>query len=443
MLSNIEITELKKTLSDFMNETTDLQPEEIEAAVAEQARRLIAKSADRAVPWADPISPLDFYTIEKALTEPAGTNAEIKALHDWNDEVYLLSKGLNVSPGKLKSWPLYARKYSELAKALSTSTAGSGEEWIPTGFSNSMVEEVQLQAVVASKFPKITMTSNPFIVPCMTADPVSYLTGESTTDSPSMYRASDPNTNQLTFTAKKITTNVPVSEEQDEDAFAAMMTFLRRSIVRSQASGLDNAIINGDDTTTHRDTGHTVESYDVRRAWNGLRDLTITSGTHDAFYDGSSWSTSAGLGIVRAIREDMEIYGVDPDDLMILCNYNMYNKFRALDEVKTVDKFGSAATVKNGVLEQIEGIEIVLTKHVEEQQNDSGIYDGSTTTDTQFLIVNKNAYMLGDRKKFTIQLVKKPLYGMNYLVAKQRCHWRPIFDATTQPSVGWCYNVTK
>jgi len=447
-LSVIEFEELGKAIGASIKEQlTGLVSEaDIKKMIETEAREIIKKSATRTVPWADPISPQDFYTLEKALNTPAGSNAEIQALHDYNDELYVLYQ-LAKFQGRpihtFNSYSSYQSRFSELAKALNTATAGSGAEWLPTGYSQTVIEQVELEAVVASKFPSITMPTNPYTYPIKLTDGTAYLGGEATTDSPSMYRTSTMGTSDLTFTAVKLVANYPVSDELQEESIVPALPTMRISIAKAMAKAEDNAIINGDDTTIHRDTGYTVASDDARRAWNGLRDLVITSGENDCFSDGSSWSTSAGLGIFRAAYEPMGIYSTNTDDLICLCNTKMYNKFRSLDQVSTNDKFGTAATIHNGKLTHIDGIEIVKTQHVEENQNNAGVYDGTTTTDTQFLIANTKCFWRGIRRKFTVEFVHKPLYGMDYLVATTRRIWKPIYDATENPICAWCYNITK
>ena len=116
---------------------------------------------------------------------------------------------------------------------------------------------------------------------------------------------------------------------------------------------------------------------------------------------------------------------------------------KSLDEVLTHDKFGSAATVIQGELGKLDGIPIVLTKHLEERQNALGIYDGTTETLTQLLVVNTRAFRLGVRRMFKLELVRKPLQGNQYIVASTRLHWRSIFDTSTEKVCGWLYNISK
>ncbi len=49
----------------------------------------------------------------------------------------------------------------------------------------------------------------------------------------------------------------------------------------------------------------------------------------------------------------------------------------------------------------------------------------------------------GIRKEITLNYVEKPMYGMNYLVATTRRVWQAIYDTTTEPMIGWGYNIAK
>jgi len=213
---------------------------------------------------------------------------------------------------------------------------------------------------------------------------------------------------------------------------------MKKSIARSIAKARDNAIVNGQLTATI-DTGDTIASYDARKCWDGLRYMCLSA----LKQTGTTWSTSAGLALVRALVADMEIYGLNAKDVAILANTNGKSKLRSLAEVSTDDKFGSAATIHNGEITKIDGMDIVPTQHVYENVNASGIYDGITTNLTQMLTVYKPGFWRGIKRNFTLESHRDPLTSMNYLIATAREHWKPVYDVTSEPMIGWLYNITK
>ena len=434
-----------KMVQDKFGDSEKVSDERMKKMTEDITRDIMRKSNAHGTPWQQSIPPDDVIEIEKALYSDASKDENIKKFQDWNDDLYLLCTLAKKAPYQLTSYKMFEKKYSELSKALNTSTAGVGEEWIPTGFSNTMLQAIELEAKVASQFYKFNMPTNPYTFPILLTDGTAYLGGEATTDSPSMYTTSTPTTDNVSFTAKKIVANYPVSDEMQEDSAVAAIPMLKKSIPKAVAKAKDNAIINGDTTSTHFDTGYTVDSEDARRAWMGLRrTASDANATLSLKIDGSGWTSAAtGLAIWRTPIEDMGVYGVTMSDLVCFCNTNVYGKLRAITEVSTNDKFGTNATIHNGVLKALDGIDIVLSQHVEESQNSSGIYDGSTTTDTQFIIAHKPSFWQGVRTNFTIELVRKPLYGLDYLVATTRCVWKPVFDTTAEQCVAWVYNITK
>lgn len=449
-----ELEELGKVIGDnirehFEKNSVQSDEETIKKMVQDSVRDVLKASVyGRSVPFVAPLAemnPIDIVNIQKRLEEPANGDEVTKKLQDFNDDLYTIMVCLRKShPIQLTTYKNFETRWSELAKALNTQTAGSGLEWVPTGYSSQLIEQVELEAKVASLFRSFNMPTPTYIYPVKLTDGTAYLGGEATTDSPSMYTASTMTTSDLTFAAKKLVANYPVTEEMTEDSVFAVLPVLKASIAKAVAKAKDNAIINGDTSTTHLDTGYTVTSDDCRRAWMGLRRICSDANSSLGLKnDGSSWSTSAGLGILRALIAEMGVYGVNPENLQIILNTNMFNKFKALDQVSTVDKFGTAATVVNGVLTAVDGIGITLSEFVEERQNASGIYDGTTTTKTQFLVVHKPSFWQGIRKELKLSYVEKPLYGLDYLVASTRCIWKPICDTTTEGVVGWVYNIAK
>ena len=450
-LSVQEIEQLTKSIVTQLKDNEDKNgvkfatEEDFKKAVNDQVRDVMKKSTSRIAPYiTQDINPNDMVVIEKALDDPAGEDEAMIKLQEFNDDLYTLTSILKVHPTQLASFPAYERRWSELKKALNTATAGSGLEWVPTGYSSRMIEFIEIASQVASKFFSFRMPTTTYVYPLLLSDGTAYLGGEATTNSPAMYRASALGTDDLTFVAKKHIVNYPASEEMSEDSIVPVLPQLRASLARAMAKGDDNAIINGDTTTTHFDTGYTVAADDTRRSWKGIRRLVSDANAALGLkQDGNTWTTALGLGILRALVEDMGVYNIDPRNLMILVNTNMNSKFKALAEVSTNDKFGNAATIHNGVLTQIDGIDIVLTQHLEESQNATGLYDGTTETFTQFLVVYKPGFWRGIRRDMTLDYVQKPLYGMNYLVATTRRVWKPVYDTTTNRTAGWVYNITK
>ena len=431
---------LREQFPDFLAKSLkdDKKEEIIQKLVDGRVRELLRKSATRSAPWAEPLTPTDVFTIEKRLYEPAGKDEDSIKLQELNDDVYLLTKSLNRPVEQLRMFKSFQTRWSELAKALNISTAGQGLEWIPEGFSSAMIEMVELEAVVTKLFYQFTMPTSPYTYPLLLGDGEAYKGGLDVSDDPAMFRASTPTTDDLTFTAVKMIANYPVLDDMEEDSIVPVMPMMKKSIARAMAKAEDNATINGQLSGTI-DTGDTIQSYDARMCWDGLRKLCPS----DMKQSGSTWDTDAGLGLFRALREDMGIFGLMSKEIKILANVIQINKFKGVAEYKTVDKAGSIATIIDGEMKKFDGVDIIPSGHVFENLNTSGVYDGSDTSDTQFLLVYPAGFWIGNRKNFTMETERVIRKGIIYLVVTQRKIWKPVHDLASNYMIGWLYAIPK
>jgi len=448
MLSVAEAKELGRQIGAFMKAQygDHLTKEALEKAIADQFDAILKKSMGRGAPWGlsrAALDPIDMFRVQKMIDSSAtkdyhGNEQElVKQLQDFNDDLYCLTSILKVAPEQLKSYKDFERRWGALAKALNTATAGSGLEWIPTGFSTQMIEAIELEAKVAALFYSFPMPANPFTFPMALGDGIAYKGAEATSPTPSMFKTSTPTTDNLTFNAVKLVANYPVSDELTEDSIIPLMAFLKKSIARAIAKSEENAILNGDTSATHMDTGDPADSLDARRCWLGLRKMCQSANKSS----GSTWANTTGLALLRAMDVSMGKYALDPSKVKILSNIGMFNSFKALTEVSTEDKFGSAATVHNGKLTEIDGQGIVLSAYLSEETNASGLYDGVTTTKKNVLKVFTEGFWRGIRKDVTLEYVRMPLQGNQYLVAQTRRHFKAIFDYTVEDMITWLYNI--
>jgi len=350
------------------------------------------------------------------------------------DDIYLASKLLRRDPRSLKMWGEFAREASELRKAMDTATSEEGLEWIPTGFSAELVRKVKLALKVAALHRRIAMPTNPFKLPIDGADATAYLFAESTSDTATKITASTPGTKNVTFDAVKLACRVLISTELEEDSVVAILPLLRDKIVQALAEAQESATINGDTSGTHMDSDVTSAT-DVRKAWKGYRKLALAAAQVDlATFD---------ITNLRAIRSAMGKYGVNPNHLAWIAGISVFNKMLGLEQVVTVDKYGSNATILTGELAKLDGIPVVVSEFIREDVNASGVYDGVTTSKTVLPLVYRPAFLYGDRRSITLR-VSQELYmesDQDVAVATQRLDFQPVQDAVAEPVVGLGYNI--
>ena len=189
----------------------------------------------------------------------------------------------------------------------------------------------------------------------------------------------------------------------------------------------EDAIINGDTSGTF--DADTVANIDSRLAWDGLR-IYAHKGSYD-MVDLSTFSTSNLL----AMRSLMGKYGVNPNKLAWIVSVKGYSKFLSLPETMTMDKYGPKATILTGEQGKFLGSPIIVSEAVREDLNDTGVYDGTTTTYTEVILVYTPAFVLGTLKDVRFEPYRDPSVG-NRLYASIRADFQPRFDSEPTCVIG-------
>jgi HK97 family phage major capsid protein len=369
--------------------------------------------------------------------QPRLLSDEEKELQKFNDDMLILSTILKKNPRELKMWEDRFAGSSALRKALDTATSAEGSQWIPTILSADIIAQMKLEAKVAALFPEYVMPSNPWKRPYfggIDSDNF-YLVGESTTDSPTASPASTPATGDVTFTASKLKARILFSDEIAEDSIVPVLATLKADLAKAGARVKEDVIINGDTTATHQDSDVT-SSQDRRKAFKGLRKL-CPAGTQKA--DLSTFSSANVLALITGMGK----YGVNPSDLAFITGAKSFNKFRANSDVLTVDKYGPQAVLLNGELAKFFGSPILVSEYIRQNLNNSGVYDGSTTDKTQFLIVYRPGFALGIRGGVKLTFLSEGQVDQNQLIMSFRSDFQPLWTpSTTIATIGMGYKVS-
>jgi HK97 family phage major capsid protein len=126
-----------------------------------------------------------------------------------------------------------------------STTAGSGDEWVPTFATSELWRDIHLATTIAAQFRRVDMPTNPYDLPTETADiAFKYASAENTA-----VTATNPTTGKATLTAKKIQAEVDFSGEVTEDSIIPIVSTLRADLVRKGAQTIDDLVVHGDTET--------------------------------------------------------------------------------------------------------------------------------------------------------------------------------------------------
>ncbi len=336
-----------------------------------------------------------------------------------------------------RSHRLWADRYKTALRALDVDTSGEGGTWVPTGVGAELHERVRAAGKVAPLFSTIDLPTNPWKWPIEGSDATAYRVAEPTGDSESKPSASTPGTVAATFDAEIFGGRVLVSRSLEADSAVAILPYLQRKIVQAMVDAEEKAILDGDTDGTHQDSDVGASTTDARTAWDGLRKRALANALNNG-------AGALSVTLLNTTRSGMGKWGLNPADLAFIVSVSSFFDLLGDSNVVTVDKLGAQATILNGQLASVFGIPIIVSEHVRENLNASGVYDGITTTKTVALAVNRQEWVMGRRMALEVE-VDDSIYRETYqrvLVGFMREDFQNVGDASTNDDTSICYNVT-
>ena len=336
-----------------------------------------------------------------------------------------------------RSHKLFKDRWQHVCRAMDVDTAAEGVTWVPTGIGATLHEKVRAAGKVSPLFARIQLPTNPWKWPIEGADATAYRVGEPTADNESKPTASTPGTVAATFDAEIFGARALFSKSLEADSAVAILPYVQAKIAMAFVTAEEKAVLDGDTDGTHQDSDIGASTTDAVTAWDGLRKRALANALA-----ATTTSTSANLA---SIRKGMGKWGVNPADLAFIVGVSSYGVLLSDSNLITVDKMGPQATILNGQIGSIFGVPVIVSEHVRETLNASGVYDGITTTKTYMLCVNRSEWAFGQRMGLDIQ-VDDSIYRETFqrvMVGFSRVDFQNIGDASTNDDTSIGYNVTS
>ena len=328
-------------------------------------------------------------------------------------------------------------RYAEILRALDVDTSGEGNEWVPTGIGATLHEKVRAAGKVAALFPRIDLPTNPWKWPLEGADATAYRVAEPTSDTASKVTASTPGSGAATFDAEIFGGRVLFSRSLEADSALAILPYAQRKLVLAFVDAEEKAILDGDTDGTHQDGDVGSSTTDARTAWDGLRKKALA--------ETSTATTTTSTANLAAIRKSLKKWGVNPADLAFIVGVSSYHVLTTDSNLLTVDKMGPNATILNGQVGSVFGIPVIVSEHVREDLNASGVQDGITSTKTYALCVNRGEWAMGQRMALDVQ-ADDSIYRESFqrvLVGFMREDFQSIAGAAANDDTAIGYNITS
>lgn len=257
-------------------------------------------------------------------------------------------------------------------------------ELLPTGFTGTLWHDIQERLVVTSLFP-YKQTAPGQYDSIATHGIEGFLTGEAVdgTDSSESYIT-------MIYLVSKCMAVVRKSYEALDDSLIDLATEVRMGIIDALARAIEQAVISGDNTATHFDTGATIAANSYKRAFKGLRVLGLGKQTVD--FGGAALTEADWLTYLSAMQEAGGVYlddlEVSMGNVVTLVDQNTYNQLRMLPSFLTKDKAG-LGTLFGMDVSSIFNIPVLMTPYLP-QVDATGIVGGVTDDFSSIVMVNKS-----------------------------------------------------
>ncbi len=346
-----------------------------------------------------------------------------------------------------KHFPAIGYKYDAVVtalneyhgKALTTGGAGTGSEWVPTGFSSNLLDLIRLANPVVNLIPHINMPRSPWLFPLLNTVNTAYRKTENTA-----ITASDLGTLSRTWTAHVHAVYQAYSDEMDDDSIVAIASAVRIAVLRAMSEGLDEALVNGDvDNAAHFDNDFIAGGAPFRTyqgGMSGLRQYALDaagSGTDNTVDGGANAITHVDVGAALATMSKFAAGKIALGDVVGLINAQQWIQLltEASSPIMTVDKYGAAATILTGEVGRIFGVPLFVSYGIE-QRKDSVAATGQNTvggpnTLSCALIFNRQNFRIGDRRDVRFETDKDVVAGRNDVVVTARWALQNIEGDTT------------
>jgi HK97 family phage major capsid protein len=269
------------------------------------------------------------------------------------------------------------RRFVEITKAV---TGSDLVNYIPTTFSNRVLQLIRLQPSLAQLLPQVDMPSQTYKIPLSISGISVVYVAPATA-----ITLSNASAQGLTLDAKKLAAGVEVADEVTEDSIVAILPEFQAALAQAFAEALENAILNGD----------TSSSDQLLKVWNGILKgaQALDIGTFAAQHIQQACALMGKLGI-------------NPNEVVVVVNPAKFAEMVGWAEVSTVEKYGAQATIVTGELAKVYGKPVVVSAFV--------------PSSVHALVFNRRAFLLGVRRGLRVETQRDVVRQTDILVTTMR-----------------------
>ena len=299
-------------------------------------------------------------------------------------------------------------KTDELDNTLQT---GYGLEFVSTLWREQLIADARQANRVASMLRQITMDRKIEVHPVQGDRGTVYFVPETITDTEQTVNGSTiPDskvaTDNVTFTAKKLSERVGWSAELEEDSIIKFSDYVLSSLTENMARAIDHVVLAGDTATSGNINydGGTPDAKSQYMIFNGILKAGLANGSDNL----GAITTLDDLNDIIALL-NIEISTGNQDKLGIFVDPYVANQLRMLGEVTTFDKRGEAnATIRTGQVLDLFGTPVISTPTMLKTASDGKITHNAGGTLGRAVVAYLPGWILGFRREAQPYLWRAP-----------------------------------
>lgn len=373
---------------------------------------------------------------------PKEDRERVKALKEAVDVAIMTANWINMKEKRAEQGlPLVTIKdlnffhdLQHAVKAFGIDSGDVGFEWIPTAVSENFIDEYNLERKISSLFLEVKMISDPYKWPVLTNGAVARMVTEvQALSTPQTFKTDKT----ITFDSIKLTAQYALPEELNEDSAVDQVKVIRQEVIEGQEKAIEIAILEGD-------TAGAMHYYSQLPDVASGTLISALSDTPEKAFDGirkrllaanatvSAGGNSVTEGELSAARQKMGKFGVNPMELVYIAGATKsYNQMLQLDDVRTREQYGDAATVVTGELAKYEGAPVVVSEYLREDCTANGKNENGGSNDkSTIMLVNRKRWFVGTRRPIQVLVEKnRTQYDVLDLVSFSRKAFQAVLKA--------------
>lgn len=353
-----------------------------------------------------------------------------------------------------RSGRLDAVGYERALRAMDTAESGFGAQLIGAQYVGELWEAARRDSRIFSLIDSFEMQEATTYIPVEVDIPEMLFVGENTSPTASDYSTSKTGSQRVQLTPSKFIIHQIFSGEMEEDSIIPYLPFLRRQAALSMEHYSDSLVLNGD--TTNAGTGNInlddADPADTKHylAQDGLRHAWLVDNTANGI-DAAGAVNWALLNRLRGLMiDDTRIvdwgHPTLDTDLVHISDPRTADQIAMIDEVLTVDKYGTNATVLNGEVSRIGRHPHIVSMAMSRTEADGKVSTtGANNVKGQHMAFNRRGFKAGWRRRVMLETERLPGRDQTRLIWSLRLavgRFTPTGAASGIEAAAGLYNIT-